>query len=104
MSQNLFFENLFNSEDYNKELILLKNLLSNLGFSIPTLFKQYSDLCMPGGIQFAGFNIDNNFGNCVDAFIILDLNYLKENKRKRYLEVNEKRSSNEMIKQLQIQI
>ncbi|MFN3693704.1 MAG: GNAT family N-acyltransferase, partial [Ignavibacterium sp.] len=79
------FENLFTSNDYNKELILLKNLLSNLGFSIPTLFKQYADLCIPGGVQFAGFNIDKNFRDCVDAFIIIDLNYLKENKRKRYL-------------------
>ncbi|MEP0860676.1 MAG: GNAT family N-acetyltransferase [Ignavibacterium sp.] len=98
------FENLFTHNDYNKEMILLKNLLSNLGFSIPTLFKQYSDLCMPGGIQYAGFNIDTNFSNCVDAFIILDLNYLKENKRKRYLEVNEKKLSNETKKQLQIQV
>lgn len=80
-----FFENLFNSNDYNKELVLLKNLLSNLGFSIPTLFKQYADLCMPGGVQFLGFNTDINFGNCIDAFILVDLSYLKENKRKRYL-------------------
>lgn len=80
-----FFKSHFNLNDYNKELIILKNLLSNIGFSIPTLFKQYADLCMPGGIQFAGFNIDVNFSNCVDAFILVDLNYLKENKRKRYI-------------------
>ncbi|WP_290664019.1 MULTISPECIES: lysophospholipid acyltransferase family protein [Ignavibacterium] len=87
------FDNLFCSNDYNKELILLKNLLSNLGFSIPVLFKQYADLCTPGGVQFAGFNIDKNFSDCIDAFIIIDLSYLKEDKRKRYLDKNNKNMS-----------
>jgi len=82
------FKNLFKINDYTKELLLLKNLLSNLGFSIPILFKQYSDLCIPGGVQFAGFNIDKNFNNCVDAFIFVDLNFIKEDKRRRYLSDN----------------
>ncbi len=83
------FENVFYTNDYNKELILLKKILANLGFTIPTLYKQYADLCLPGGVQFVSFNIDSNFGNCIDAFVIVDLLYLKENKKMRYIETND---------------
>lgn len=76
---------LFNLNDYSKEMIVLKNQLYNYGYTIPVLYKQYADLCFPGGVQFLGFNIDPNFGNCIDAFILVDLMYLKDNKRKRYL-------------------
>lgn len=79
---------IFKFDDYQKELAILKNLLNNLGFTIPVLYKQYADLCMPGGVQFLGFNIDSNFGNCVDALILVDLYYLKENKKRRYLNRN----------------
>lgn len=80
------FNKIFNNGDYNKELLILKSQLNNLGHSIPTLFKQYADLCIPGGVQFLAYNIDNNFSNCVDALVLLDLTYLKENKRKRYID------------------
>lgn len=83
------FESVFYTNDYNKELILLKKFLANLGFTIPTLYKQYADLCLPGGVQFVSFNIDSNFGNCIDAFVIVDLLYLKENKRMRYIETSD---------------
>ncbi|WP_337865637.1 lysophospholipid acyltransferase family protein [Ignavibacterium sp.] len=76
---------IFNLNDYSRELIVLKNQLNNYGYTIPVLYKQYADLCLPGGVQFLGFNIDPNFGNCIDAFILVDLKYLKYNKRKRYL-------------------
>uniref|UniRef100_A0A7V3E706 GNAT family N-acetyltransferase n=1 Tax=Ignavibacterium album TaxID=591197 RepID=A0A7V3E706_9BACT len=79
------FNKIFNNGDYNKELLILKSQLNNLGHSIPTLFKQYADLCIPGGVQFLAYNIDTNFSNCVDALVLLDLNFLKENKRRRYL-------------------
>ncbi|MGQ9797927.1 MAG: GNAT family N-acyltransferase [Ignavibacterium sp.] len=79
---------IFNGNDYQKELAILKNLLNNLGFTIPVLYKQYADLCLPGGVQFLGFNIDSNFGNCVDALILVDLYYLKETKKRRYLNRN----------------
>jgi len=79
---------IFNSDDYQKELVLLKNMLNNFGFTIPVLYKQYADLCLPGGVQFLGFNIDLNFSNCIDALILVDLQYLKENKKRRYLNTN----------------
>lgn len=90
---------IFKFDDYQKELAILKNLLNNLGFTIPVLYKQYADLCIPGGVQFLGFNIDSNFGNCIDAFILVDLNYLKENKKRRYLNTNTLIENNIIIKE-----
>jgi putative hemolysin len=90
---------IFNSDDYQKELVILKNLLNNYGFTIPVLYKQYADLCLPGGVQFLGFNIDPNFGNCIDALILVDLNYLKENKKRRYLNTNTNTQNDVIIKE-----
>ena len=52
---------------------------------IPTLYKQYTDLCQPGGTRFCGFNIDENFGHCVDGLVFVDLDQAKPKKRARYI-------------------
>jgi CobQ-like glutamine amidotransferase family enzyme len=36
-------------------------------------------------VQFAGFNIDTAFGNCVDGLVIVDLARLKAARRERYI-------------------
>ena len=53
---------------------------------IPTLYKQYTDLCLPGGTRFCGFNIDKNFGYCVDGLVVVDLDQVEPKKRARYIE------------------
>jgi hypothetical protein len=62
------------------------SLLANLGTAIPPLYKQYAELCDPGGVTFVDFNIDPAFNNCVDGLVIVDIHKLKEQKRKRYME------------------
>lgn len=64
--------------------ILLKEQLSHLGYSVPTLYKQYTELCNPGGSFFLGFNIDPDFNDCVDGLVVVDINELAAMKRKRY--------------------
>ena len=59
--------------------------LDFLGVKIPTLYKQYAEVCLPGGTRFCGFNIDENFGHCVDGLVVVDLNQLKPKKRERYI-------------------
>lgn len=76
----------FSGTDYKNDFKKLKNLLQNMGTAIPTLYKQYSELCRPGGVQFLDFNIDPDFNNCIDGLVVIDLHYLKEKKRKRYIE------------------
>lgn len=75
----------FAGNDYRGDLRRLKTLLGNLGTAIPPLYKQYAELCEPGGVTFLDFNIDPDFGHCVDGMVIVDLQKLKESKRSRYL-------------------
>ncbi|WP_219369336.1 lysophospholipid acyltransferase family protein, partial [Enterobacter roggenkampii] len=76
----------FGGVDYVDDLTKLKSLLGNLGCGIPPLYKQYSELCEPGGVQFIDFGSDPAFNNCVDGLVLVDLCYLKANRYQRYIE------------------
>jgi len=78
-------EELFCGEDAQKDFVTLKEQLSCYGVSVPTLYKQYTDLCEEGGISFLGFNIDIDFNDCVDSFILVEIAKIKEKKRERYI-------------------
>jgi hypothetical protein len=65
---------------------VLKSQLAFMGVKIPTLYKQYTDLCVPGGTRFCGINIDENFGYCVDGLVMVNLDQVKAKKRARYIE------------------
>ncbi|OIP52987.1 MAG: GNAT family N-acetyltransferase [Helicobacteraceae bacterium CG2_30_36_10] len=80
------FEALFVHDDFNEDLLTLKNELQLGGYAVPTLYKQYSDLCDDDGVQFMDFGVDKEFDNCVDGFIVVDVHKLKASKRKRYFE------------------
>ena len=75
----------FPGHDLRLEQDQLKERLEYIGVKIPTLFKQYSELCQPGGVKFCGFSIDPGFNHCVDGFIVVDLEKVKEKKRARYI-------------------
>lgn len=78
----------FGGVDYVDDLTKLKSLLGNLGCGIPPLYKQYSELCEPGGVQFIDFGSDPAFNNCVDGLVLVDLCYLKANRYQRYIGVH----------------
>ncbi len=71
--------------DYPADLQHLKHFLAHQGAAIPTLYKQYADLCEPGGVRFLGFNVDADFGNAIDGLVMVDITQLKAHKRARYL-------------------
>jgi len=75
----------FGGEDYVEDLTRLKSLLGNLGCGIPPLYKQYSELCEPGGVQFIDFGSDPAFNNCIDGLVLVDLCYLKASRYQRYI-------------------
>ena len=79
-------KDVFSGDDYYADFKKLRSLLNNLGTAVPPLYKQYTELCEPGGVVFLDFNIDPAFNNCVDGLVIIDLHSLKEQKRKRYME------------------
>ena len=72
-------------DDVDTAFAALKSQLAFMGVKIPTLYKQYTDLCLPGGTRFCGFNIDENFGHCVDGLVVVDLGLVKAKKRARYI-------------------
>ncbi|CAA6821001.1 MAG: Putative hemolysin [uncultured Sulfurovum sp.] len=78
-------ETIFNGNDEKENLIILKEQLNYYGVTIPTLYKQYSELCEQGGISFLGYNIDKEFNDCIDSFILVNVHKIKEKKRKRYI-------------------
>ncbi|MDX1573289.1 MAG: lysophospholipid acyltransferase family protein [Methylophaga sp.] len=67
------------------DFALLREQLAHMQVTVPTLYKQYADICEPGGVRFIDFHIDANFGYCIDGLVMIDLQQLKANKRKRYL-------------------
>lgn len=75
----------FGELDAGSAMRLLRDKLDALGTSVPMLYKQYTDLCEPGGTQFLSFGVDPAFSNAVDGLILLDLAQLKAKKRERYL-------------------
>lgn len=75
----------FSGDDYKKDFTELKSLLSNLGASVPTLYKQYTELCDDGGVKFLDFGRDPDFAGCVDGLVLVDTHLIKAKKKQRYL-------------------
>jgi putative hemolysin len=78
-------ERIFTCKDYKEDFRRLRTQLGAMDMSVPTLYKQYSELCEEGGCEFLGFNIDPDFGDCVDGMILVHIDKIKESKRARYL-------------------
>ena len=78
-------QSLFVGDDYDRDLKELKHRLSLYDLTIPTLYKQYTELCEPGGVCFLDFGVDPDFANCTDGMILVDVQKVKAAKRKRYL-------------------
>ncbi len=71
--------------DYAADFKALKHELAGMGCTVPVLYKQYAELCDPGGTRFLAFNVDPAFGDCIDGLVLVDLLRLKPGKRERYL-------------------
>ena len=76
---------LFKLDDKRSDFKFLKSTLSNIGVSVPTLYKQYTEICEEDGVKFLDFNIDHNFADCVDGFILVDIAKIKESTKQRYI-------------------
>jgi len=75
----------FGACDAGAALARLRTELATLGTAVPTLYRQYVELCEPGGARFLAFGVDPEFGNSVDGLVELDLHRLRPHKRRRYL-------------------
>lgn len=77
----------FSSQEYKDNFKALKNSLGSIGVSVPTLYKQYSELCEEGGISFCAYNIDPDFSDCIDSFIVVAIDKIKQKQKDRYFGV-----------------
>lgn len=65
---------------------VLKANLDALGATVPMLYKQYTELCEPGGARFLAFGVDPDFGDSIDGLIEVDIARMQPRKRRRYLD------------------
>ncbi|PNS07396.1 lysophospholipid acyltransferase family protein [Solilutibacter silvestris] len=75
----------FGDLDGDTAFRVLRANLDALGAQVPVLYKQYTELCEPGGARFLAFGVDPDFSNAVDGLIEVDLQRLRAKKRQRYL-------------------
>jgi putative hemolysin len=75
----------FDGNDIKADFKQLKSMLNIMGHTVPTLYKQYTEVCEDDGVIFSDFNIDPDFADCVDGFVIVDIEKLKPKKRERYM-------------------
>ncbi|MCL4549197.1 MAG: lysophospholipid acyltransferase family protein [Bacteroidetes bacterium] len=76
---------IFNSANQKDDYRKLKNILKTLGYSVPILYKHYSELCEKGGVSFLDFGFDPDFNNCVDGLILVDVKKIKQEKFEKYV-------------------
>ncbi|HBO13067.1 MAG TPA: GNAT family N-acetyltransferase, partial [Halieaceae bacterium] len=75
----------FDGCDAEEDFKALKQALAGRGLPVPTLYKHYSQATSPDGVCFSAFNVDKDFGDCVDSFVLADLHRLTPRKRQRYM-------------------
>lgn len=78
----------FAGNNYKEDFKELKSLLANMGTSVPTLYKQYTELCEPGGVSFLDFGVDEDFNDCIDGLVLVDITKLKPKKMARYIDAS----------------
>ncbi len=72
--------------DYSTSFKILNSELKKLGVKVPTLYKQYVELCIDKGCHFIDFNVDADFNNCIDSLIMVEIDKIAPKKRMRYIE------------------
>ena len=77
-------DTLFKGESYKEDFTTLKEQLKHLNAAVPTLYKQYSEICEEGGVRFLDFGVDAEFGYCIDGLVLVDINMIKASKNQRY--------------------
>lgn len=77
-------EEMLSGGDHKSDFRNLKKVLSDIGESVPVLYRRYSEMTEYGGAKYYGFANNPNFNNAIDSLIIVDLKQLRESLRKRY--------------------
>jgi putative hemolysin len=71
--------------DYPSCFKVLNSELKRLGVKVPTLYKQYVELCIDRGCHFISFNVDSEFSDCIDSLILVEIDKIAPKKKQRYI-------------------
>ena len=80
------FAKLAFDDEYSVSFKVLNTELKKLGVKVPTLYKQYVELCIDKGCHFIDFNIDPDFNDCIDSLVMMEIDKIAPKKRQRYIE------------------
>lgn len=75
----------FGSLDAATAYGVLKANLAVHGATVPTLYRQYTELCEPGGARFLAFGVDPAFSDSIDGLVEVDLARIRPQKARRWL-------------------
>jgi putative hemolysin len=78
-------QRLFCFKDAREDFMALKERLDLYGVTVPTLYKQYTELCENDGVHFLDFSVDADFGYCIDGLVMVNVAQIKAKKRQRYM-------------------
>jgi putative hemolysin len=79
------YQNTFSADEYKQDFLILKKMIRPFGFSVPVLYKHYTELCNNDGVKFLDFGIDVDFENCIDGLIFIEVDKVKPEKQDRYI-------------------
>src|SRR5574344_2233219 len=65
-------------DDKKQDFKALKSALTNMGVTIPPLYKQYSELTIDDGVRFLDFSVDKDFNDCIVGLILVEIEKIKE--------------------------
>lgn len=79
------FSNLFTGNSFKDDYKILKQMLKPYNLTVPVLYKHYAELCEQDGVKFLDFGIDKDFEDCIDGFIVIDVDKIKPEKKEKYI-------------------
>jgi putative hemolysin len=73
-------------KDEKEDFRALKKKMAELGTAVPVLYRRYAEMTEYGGAKYYGFSVNPWFNYAVDGLILVDLDQLRPNLRKRYFD------------------
>lgn len=72
------------AKDYSERFTVLKETLKSQGATVPTLYKQYTQMYHQDGVKMFCFTVNSRFDNAIDGLIVADTKRVLPQKRERY--------------------
>lgn len=84
-SELIKYNTIFTGNSFKDEYKILKQMLKPYNLTVPVLYKHYAELCEQEGVKFLDFGVDREFEECIDGFIVIDVDKIKPEKKEKYI-------------------